>query len=449
MNSNHFRKGQFIVPFFVSEKWFGFVQGCHLFVMFSRLNLVYTRGKNVTVDYLIIGGGILGQAVAWTLVKASPNADIAVIEKGLCSQATTSQAAALVTQGRTKLIASAMVQDTLNAITELNSELDMPIPFTRCGGLHLAVSPDEIKSLNNMAHVAGELEIEHEFLEQKIVDQYCPFFNTGNSQSRLYFSGDGYVDGTILANSFGMSARSKGVTFFQRESVTAITQLNDGYRVSRSNQLPDIKAKHLFMCAGPWAAKLLKPLGILLPVTPMRSLYWITESYPKLNADFPMCVVPSAQAYFRQETNHMLFGVRDKGQALHPDDIPCDVHGFQFAHDQQGLEALEDTWEKLLHFWPDIEQLGLANLITGISSYSTDGLPVIGCPASHSNLTIVSGCSGAGIAYSAGIAKHAVTHAITGGIHNELDINRFPLGDAYAEHFRNDCLLARSQKTAG
>ncbi len=403
----------------------------------------------MTVDYLIIGGGILGQAVAWTLSKAAPQADIALIEKGLCSQATTSQAAALVTQGRTKLIAASMVQDTLNAITELNSELDMPIPFTRCGGLHLAVSTNEIKSLNNMANVAGALEIQHEFLEQKIVDQYCPFFSTGNSQSRLYFSGDGYVDGTILANSFGMGARTNGVRFFQGDNITAITQLDNGYQVSRSNDVTDIKAKHLFICAGPWAAKLLKPLGISLPVTPMRSLYWLTEPYEKLDSDFPVCVVPSAQAYFRQETNHMLFGVRDKGQALHPDDVPCDVHGFQFKNDQQGLEALENAWPKLVQFWPDIEQLGLANLITGISSYSADGLPVIGCPDSHSNLTIVSGCSGAGIAYSAGMAKHAVTHAITGAIHNELDMNRFPLGDAYAEDFRNDCLMARSQKTAG
>ncbi|MFY0640108.1 MAG: FAD-binding oxidoreductase [Bermanella sp.] len=403
----------------------------------------------MTVDYLIIGGGILGQAVAWTLSKAAPSADIALIEKGLCSQATTSQAAALVTQGRSKLIAASMVQDTLSAITELNSELDMPIPFNRCGGLHLAVSTDEIKSLNNMASIAGELKIDHEFLEQAIVDQYCPFFNTLNSQSRLYFSGDGYVDGTILANSFGMSARTNGVKFLQGENITAITPLGGSYQVSRSSDVTDTTAKHLIICAGPWAAKLLKPLGISLPVTSMRSLYWITEPYSKLTADFPVCVVPSAQAYFRQEINHMLFGVRDKGQAVHPDDVPCDVHGFQFNNDQQGLEALENAWPKLTQFWPDIEQLGLANLITGISSYSADGLPVIGCPVSHTNLTIVSGCSGAGIAYSAGIAKHAVDHATTGNIHNELDINRFNSGDAYSEKFRNDCLMARSQKTAG
>lgn len=403
----------------------------------------------MTVDYLIIGGGILGQAVAWALAQVEPNTRIALIEKDACAQATTSQAAALVTQGRSHPVAASMVQETLGAIDQLNTELDMPIPFSRCGGLHLAVSEKEIQALNNMAHVAEQLNIDHTFLTSQQAHEYCPFFTTQNSKARLYFAGDGYVDGSILANGFGISARRLGVQYFQQQTVTEVHTLDTGFRVSRSEGLADIHAKHLFICAGPWAASLLKPLGVHLPVTPMRSLYWLTETYKQLHSDFPVCVVPSAHAYFRQEVGHMLFGVRDKGQALHPDDVPCDVHGFQFKDDQQGFDALENAWPALTEFWPDVEQLGLSHLITGISSYSPDGLPVIGSPISHSHLTIVSGCSGAGIAYSAGIAKHAVKHARTAEIDPALDINRFPFANAYDDQFRRDCLLARSQKTAG
>lgn len=403
----------------------------------------------MTVDYLIIGGGILGQAVAWTLSKKMPQTEIALIEKDLCAQATTSQAAALITQGRTKSIAASMVQDTLESIAELNSELDMPIPFTRCGGLHFAMNKNEMNSLDNMASTAKKLNIKYKYLQRQDLNKYCSFFNTSNVHYGLYFEGDGYVDGSTLANSFGMSARKNGVTFHQGNNVTCINTLDGGYEITYGNGSSNIFAKHLIVCAGPWMAKLLKPLGISLPVTSMRSLYWLTEPYHKLHSNFPICIVPSAQAYFRKETNQMLFGVRDKGQSLHPDKIPSDVHSFQFNHDQNGLEAIESMWERLVQFWPDIEQLGLSNLITGISSYSADGLPVIGSPSSHSNLTIVSGCSGAGIAYSAGIAKHAVNHALTKEIHSELDINRFAYGDAYDDEFRQACLKARSQKTAG
>jgi 4-methylaminobutanoate oxidase (formaldehyde-forming) len=231
--------------------------------------------------------------------------------------------------------------------------------------------------------------------------------------------------------------------------VSDVIETEIGYSVHVKSREKIFHAKHLIVCAGPWAASLLRPLTLALPVTPMRSIYWITETCLEEKSTQPICVVPYVQGYFRPETNALLFGIRDQGAALHPGQVPNDVHGFEFPNAQDGMSALHESWQPLVHFWPNIEHLGLSTEVTGISSYSPDGLPVIGAPESFKKLTVVSGCSGAGIAYSGGIAKQAVNHALEDTLHQAFNFNRFDQGDAYDEAFRQRCLLARSQKKAG
>ncbi len=202
----------------------------------------------------------------------------------------------------------------------------------------------------------------------------------------------------------------------------------------------------------------------------------MTEALPS-NPRLPVTIVPSVRSYFRKENQSILFGVRDcPGQSLHPDHIPDDVLGFAFPEDENGLDALVDTWPKLVSFWPQIERLGLAHFISGISSYSLDGLPIIGDPIFNAKtlkgLTVVSGCSGAGVAYSGGIAKIAVDHAVNGIELETFRSTRFsnpsPLAHphfvttsnersltsneqtcAYNMAFRQRCLQARYNKKAG
>jgi sarcosine oxidase subunit beta len=402
------------------------------------------------VDYLIVGGGVLGQAIAWRLAKNTHLKKIVLVDKAEFSQATSSQAAALVTHGRSNVIASELVQVTDEYIQQLNPLLDQPVPFQRCGGIHLAVSKDEQAALQQMKSTADILNIACTWLSQSQVAKKLISFDVDNVLAALYFPDDGHVDGTLLADSYGQAARKLGVNFKRNYRVSTIEKRpqDDGYDVLFSNQ-EKITCSHLIMCAGPWSANLLNTLSISLPVAPLRSLYWISEDCFSQGEQMPVCVAPWAQAYFRQEVKGMLFGVRDKGLSLHPDLIPDDVHGFAFNGDDNGYQALTDAWPKLNILWPGINQLGLVHHVSGISSYSPDALPVLGAPPQINNLTLVSGCSGAGIAYSGGIAKYAVQHILTGQLPASLNMNRFNGGCAYDDHFRQTCLQARSQKKAG
>lgn len=435
--------------------------------------------NELVYDYLVVGGGILGLATAWTLKKQCPQTAVGLVTAGNLCDGTTSQAAALVTQGRSSECAAGLVQDTLVAIDELDREIELGLPFHRSGGLHLAKSGQEHEALVAIASVADQCGIKTQWLAMDEAKWKAPQFNLEGFRSALWFEGDGYIDPVLLANAYGESARAKGVKIHSGSRVSELLAENGTIHGVKLETDVDISANHVIVCAGPWAANLLKPLGCSLPVAPVRSLYWMTERH-EFNPALPVTIVPSAHAYFRKENQSILFGIRDyPGVALHPDNVPDDVQSFAFSEDTDGVNALSGNWDQLVSFWPQIEQLGLAHFISGISTYSLDGLPVIGVPissksADYSNkpmtgLTVVTGCSGAGIAYSAGIAKQAVQHALNGHVPDELSFNRFssetetPVYDihsralaansealcAYDANFRQRCLRARYNKKAG
>jgi len=434
-------------------------------------------GNELVYDYLVVGGGILGLATAWTLKKQCPQAAVGLVTAGNLCDGTTSQAAALVTQGRSSECAAHLVQETLAAVDALDHELELGLPFHRSGGLHIAMSDQEHDALINMASIAEQCGVKAQWLSRSETKQRAADFNLEGLRSALWFEGDGYIDPVLLANAYGESAKASGVKIHTHSRVRELLAFDSCIQGVQLESDVNISANHVILCAGPWAANLLRPLGCSLPVAPVRSLYWMTEPYD-VSTNFPVTIAPSANAYFRKENQSILFGVRDyPGVTLHPDSVPDDVQGFAFAEDTDGLNALTGNWEKLVSFWPQIETLGLAHFISGISTYSLDGLPVIGAPFSTKSkfpkaiqgLTLVTGCSGAGIAYSAGIAKHAVQHAVTGQVPDELSINRFlsevgiqsnGVGSrvramnsnvlcAYDAEFRQRCLRARSNKKAG
>lgn len=424
-----------------------------------------------------MGGGILGQATAWQLAKQRPEkaSHMALVTMGNPSEGTTSQAAALVTHGRGQALATDMVQQTLRAVEELNQELELGVPFHGCGGLHIACSEAELAELQSMAQVALQQGLNVRWLSAQETQSKVPAFCLNHFSGALWFEEDGYIDPVLLANAYGESAKNKGVTFYNHSEVVALLHENGqiiGVRLSSGVQ---IFAEHVVLCAGPWAAKLLKPLGLPLPVTSVRSLYWMTEASSDAH-NLPITIVPSVHGYFRKENQSVLFGVRDcPGISLHPDSVPNDVQSFAFAQDSDGLNTLTKAWDPLVKLWPNIENLGLANFIAGISSYSLDGLPVIGVPDVDGRpciqgLTIVSGCSGAGVAYSAGMAHYAMRHVLGESLPDQLSFNRFspmhmaeqsinePSNQstavaaslcAYDEPFRKRCLQARYNKKAG
>lgn len=181
-------------------------------------------------DVLILGGGIIGCAVAYEISKY--NLNIAVIEKDYDIA------------DDVALINTAMVyngvesEDTLTAKLERmgNKMMDtisakFNIPFKRCGSLILAQTDEEvdiIQGIYNRAIDRGTKDVL--ILEPDYIYEMEPNLNV-DIKKALYSKNTGVICPFDLALSYGEVAFDNGVKFKLEEEVIDIQEITKGFKV--------------------------------------------------------------------------------------------------------------------------------------------------------------------------------------------------------------------------
>ncbi len=406
-----------------------------------------------STDFLIIGGGILGAATAWSLAQRAPaGTRIRLVEAGMLATATTSQAAALLTRVRPDPAMAALVAQTFAAIDQLNEVLDEPLPLRQVGSLHLATRDAGRQYLHSTAQTAADLGLTAERLTRDEAVQRAPWLSAASDVEALYVAEDGYMDPVQLAQGYITAARRLGVEVVQNCRVQSLIRQQDRV-VGVQTAEGAMAAGCVICCAGPWSTQLLAEQGVQLAMAPVRSHYWITEANAGLFPnESPMVILPDANAYARPEVGGLLFGLRDQ-QAVYGDPacLPDNIHGYLFNCDPEGWECLESGWTDLAEVFPAIEHLGIAHYLTGVSSYTPDGKPLLG-KTERPGLLVATGCSGGGIALSGGIGRVLGEVALEQAPYSDITpfaLDRFGAIDPFSEAFRIRCALARSQKRSG
>lgn len=409
-----------------------------------------TSFQTVESDFLIIGGGILGAAIASYLAQlAGSQTRIVMVEAEQPATGTTCQAAGLLTRLKTDPTMAEMVGETYRAIARLNQCRDQPLPFRQVGSIHVA--NDDPAYLNNTAAQAQQLAVEYHWLDPASVTLRAPWFNPSAAERALFIPEDGYIDPALLAQAYLSDACQQGVTLYADTRIDRfITEQGSVTGAACGNQR--FYADTTICCAGPWSTAMLAELDIMLPMAPVRSHYWITGDSDLFPMHSPAMILADANAYTRPEVGGLLFGLRDQ-QPIYgdPANLPADLQGYLFNGDPDGIECLEAGYARLLEFCPILETLGLRHYITGISSYTPDGKPILG-DTGLPGLLLATGCSGSGITLSGGIGRYLAELALAGETAidgSAFAWNRFGKIDPFSDSFKARCAMARSAKRSG
>lgn len=181
-------------------------------------------------DVLILGGGIIGCAVAYELSKYSLN--IALIEKDYDVADDIS------------IINSSIVYDGIVSEDSLVTKLQLMgnrmydeltekfnVPFKRCGSLFLATTDEEEEKLKESYSSSIKKGIDDIFLlDSNEVYKMEPNLNVSVKKA-IYSTNMGVVSPYDLALAYAEVAFDNGVTFKLEEEVINIEKLTRGYRV--------------------------------------------------------------------------------------------------------------------------------------------------------------------------------------------------------------------------
>lgn len=403
-------------------------------------------------DIIIIGGGLLGTATAYQLAKRKAGKILLLDGNEIASQAS-SRAACLLTRARTKPALMELVQETYDCIDEIEQLLGESLELQQCGSVTVASSEASLKGVEALESAANDFGIPNERISQKRVKELLPWINEAAADVAVYMPTDAFIDSALLCSGYARAAKALGVELRTNCKVRSIQ--TEGGRIS-GVELPDgemISAPVVVNAAGSWANLLMRPLGVGLPFTPVRSHFWITGiDKQRFPVNHPFSVIPDARAFTRSDVGALIIGLRESQcQSFDPSTMTDQLQDFDFNKAAK-WEVLDECAPLLKRFLPDIEDLGIAHYMAGPSCYVPDAMFIIGPVSKYEGLFTVTGCCGGGVAAGGGMGRLAA-ELITGekpfvspGL---FAPERFGEVDPFSTEFQKRCADARSNKKGG
>ncbi|WP_137391130.1 NAD(P)/FAD-dependent oxidoreductase [Rhodoligotrophos defluvii] len=371
-------------------------------------------------DVVIVGGGVIGSAVAYFL---SANADfggkVAVVERDpyyTASSSSLSTSAIRQQFGtRPNIEMSAYSIAFLRQVKERLSvdgyEADIGL---REPGYLILGGKEDVAIFESRNAVQKACGFDAELLSPAELGQRYPWLNTEDLGIGSYGpEKEGWFDGPALLQAFRRKARAQGVEYIA-DTVVGLDMAAPGHigavQLASGGRLA---TGIVVNAAGAWSGGIARMAGIDLPVVPRKRCIFVFET-PAEIASCPF-IFDTSGTVVRPEGHLYICGItppRDNA----PDDFGLDVDYDLFD---------ELIWPALAHRVPGFEQLRLLRAWAGLYEYNTfDHSAVIGRHPEVTNLILATGFSGHGMMHSPA-AGAGVSELITYGDCRSIDLTPF------------------------
>jgi len=380
-----------------------------------------------TADIVIVGGGVHGGSLAYHLAKKKAG-KVVLVEKKFVASGPTGRSTALVR----RFYAMDFFTRSASAAAEIFRHWkdviggDGDPGFQQVGMLVLA-GADRAANLERNARRAREIGARVQLISPEEVKKLVPQANVDDVALATYEAESGYADPSSTANALVNRARELGATIVQYQQVTAI-RVAGSRVVGIDTEAGPIDAPVVANCGGLWADRLLRPLGIDVPVKPTRHQMCFFRR-PAGFASHPAIADPSRITYMRPEHGDLtIHGLLAYDEVVDPD------------HYNEGADPAEilKNAELIAHRFPVMEH-GLAmGGYSGLYDVTPDHQPVLGAIPEYQGLYVDFGWSGHGFKHSP-VMGDVMSDVILRGAAEGYDLTPFRW-----TRFREGDLLPRS-----
>jgi 4-methylaminobutanoate oxidase (formaldehyde-forming) len=348
---------------------------------------------------VIIGGGIIGNSVAYHLTKLGWN-DVVLLERDRLTSGTTWHAAGLVVSGgMTTQTLAWMAKYSRDLYEVLEEETGLSTGFRPVGYLQTASTKERAHKLRREADFMRLMGIDREEISSAEVAALWPQIDASKVITGFYTANEGRADPYNVAMSLAKGARLGGAQILEGVGVLGITQEDD--RVT--GVVTDggvIEADYVVNCAGMWARQVGAMAGVSVPLQAIEHAYLITEPIEGVSADLPIFEDPDRFAYYREETGGLLVGLFEPVAAPWSlDRIPDD---FSFGEIPSDWDRLAPFLEYAMEILPGLENVGVRKLFTGPESFTPDNGFLMGEAPELANFFVAAGFNSLGILTGAG-----------------------------------------------
>jgi len=332
-------------------------------------------------DVAVVGGGLVGAAVAWGLARAGQR--VVVLDEGdIAKRASRANFALVWVQSKGLGMPEYMgwtvrsSESWRQLADELKVQTGLDVSFQRPGGFHLALGEAELEAralyLKRLHNQSGAADTRAVILDRAQVERMLPGIGpevAGGSFCPL----DGHVNSLRTFRAFHKGLALLRAEYRPNHAVTAIAYAHGGFRLTTAKG--EVRAGKVVLAAGNANMQLAPMVGLRSPMLPNRGQIVVTER---------------AAPFLR----HPVTTVRqtDEGTVMIGDSRE-DVTDDTNLHVQIGsVEA-----DRARRMFPALGRLNVVRMWAGIRVMTEDGFPIYdqseSCPGAfvvgcHSGVTL-------------------------------------------------------------
>jgi len=366
-------------------------------------------------DVIIVGGGVMGCATAYYLVKKDPQIKVAIVEKDPTYEFNSSilSDANIRLQFNVKenILISQYGLEVLETFADdmVVGGVKPDIAFRQQGNLFLADEAGKEASLKGLA-TQQSMGCPVEWLTPAQIKERFPLLTVDQLAGGTFCSLDGTMDPNAVLIAYKNKSVELGAEYIVGEVLEILKEEEwvSGVRLASGDELV---AKFVVNSAGAWAQKVASTVGVTLPVDPVKRQVFVLETNAETEVVYPLTVFPSG-LYLIQEHEKVFMA----GKSL-----PDDPIGFEFTWNRQVF--IDHLWPELVEYIPVFDRLKVARGWAGLYAVNTfDGNAILGEWPQLKGFILANGFSGHGFQQCHAVGRYLAELILGGALALDLSI---------------------------
>jgi len=349
-------------------------------------------------DVVIIGGGIVGNSIAYHLGKIGITNTV-VLERKQLTSGTTWHAAGLVGQLRASKNLTELAKYTTSLFEGLEKETGQATGFKQNGSISIALTDGRMEELLRGASMAKCFGLAVDVVSTAEIKERVPHYNMDGVKGGVFLPKDGQVNPIDVTQALASGARSRGAKIFENTKVTRIL-VEKGKTVGVETTAGTIMADKVVIASGMWSRELGRSIGVNIPLHACEHFYIVSEPIADLPRNMPVVRLLDECTYYKEDAGKLMVGAFEpKAKAWGGGGID-DEHAFVTL--PEDMDHFEPILTSAINRVPLLETAGIQLFFNGPESFSPDNRYYLGEAPEVKNCYVATGFNSIGIQSSGG-----------------------------------------------
>ena len=349
-------------------------------------------------DVVIIGGGIVGNSIAYHLGKIGITNTV-VLERKQLTSGTTWHAAGLVGQLRASKNLTELAKYTTSLFEGLEKETGQATGFKQNGSISIALTDGRMEELLRGASMAKCFGLAVDVVSTAEIKERVPHYNMDGVKGGVFLPKDGQVNPIDVTQALASGARSRGAMIFENTKVTRIL-VEKCRAVGVETTEGTIMADKVVIASGMWSRELGRSIGVNIPLHACEHFYIVSEPIAELPRNMPVVRLLDECTYYKEDAGKLMVGAFEpKAKAWGGGGID-DEHAFVTL--PEDMDHFEPILTSAINRVPLLETAGIQLFFNGPESFSPDNRYYLGEAPEVKNCYVATGFNSIGIQSSGG-----------------------------------------------